>query len=171
MRAVVIMGSARADGNTAHLIGELSTHLPLDLVNLLDFNINYFDYLNEHRDDDFLPLMEDIVTNYDVIIFATPVYWYSMSAQLKTFIDRFSDFLKFEKDLGRQLREKSMAVLACGYADDLVDGFFSPFQHTAKYLGINYVAEVYGYATDNGPLDPLVIERIAEFANQLKSQQ
>jgi len=40
-------------------------------------------------DDDFISLMTEIIEKYDTLIFATPVYWYSMSRILKKsfFID------------------------------------------------------------------------------------
>ena len=43
------------------------------------------------QNDSMTELREKIM-NADVIVFATPVYFYTMSAQLKTFIDRFTPF-------------------------------------------------------------------------------
>jgi multimeric flavodoxin WrbA len=69
----------------------------------------------------------------------TPVYWYTMSGIMKVFFDRFSDLLRIEKDLGRKLRGKSMAVISCGadeirrffatYSGDKC--FFEPFRSMA----------------------------------------
>ena len=56
--------------------------------------------------------MKTIISKYDTIIFATPVYWYSMSGILKVFIDRITDLLTIEKELGRKLRGKKMAVVS-----------------------------------------------------------
>ena len=56
--------------------------------------------------------METIIQKYDTIIFATPVYWYSMSGTLKTFFDRLSDLLHYKKELGRQMRGKKMAMIS-----------------------------------------------------------
>jgi multimeric flavodoxin WrbA len=39
-------------------------------------------------DDGFEPLLRDLVLPADAIIFATPLYWYGVSGQLKTFLDR-----------------------------------------------------------------------------------
>ena len=41
--------------------------------------------------DDMTPLYDKLFEN-DIIILATPVYWYGPSAQLKTFIDRWYAF-------------------------------------------------------------------------------
>jgi multimeric flavodoxin WrbA len=40
-------------------------------------------------EDDMLDLYGEVVAA-DVIIFSTPIYWWNMSAQLKTFLDRLS---------------------------------------------------------------------------------
>ncbi|WP_291800231.1 flavodoxin family protein [Lutibacter sp.] len=61
-------------------------------MNLYDKKINHFDY-DFNNDDGFLPLMKNVIEKYDTIIFATPIYWYSMSGVLKVFFDRLSDLL------------------------------------------------------------------------------
>ena len=46
------------------------------------------------------------VTEYDIIVLATHVYWYSMSAIMKKFIERLSDLLHLRKDIEYKLRGK-----------------------------------------------------------------
>ena len=142
---VIILGSARSDGNTRKIVDFISKNYRYDLVDLNDFHINYFDYDNNHRDDDFLPLMKKLASQYQCIIFATPVYWYSMSAIMKTFFDRISDLLIWEKELGRTLRGKSMGVVSCSGHNDLKDGFDMPFKESAIFLGMNYLGHVHAW--------------------------
>ena len=78
---------------------------------------------------------------YDTIVFATPVYWYSMSAIMKVFFDRFSDLIKIEKETGRKFRGKSMFVISNSYDEQLDYDFCMPFRLTANYLGINYLGD------------------------------
>ena len=40
----------------------------------------------------------------DNIVFATPVYWYSMSECMKAFFDRLTDLLSFHKIIGKGLK-------------------------------------------------------------------
>ena len=112
-------------------------HAKSEFIDLNNYEISYFDYEHLNQEDDFLPLIEKIL-KYQTIIFATPVYWYSMSAILKT-IDRFSDLLKIRKDLGRQLRGKNMMVIAMSSDDTEYPEFWMPFQRTAAYLGMEYL--------------------------------
>ena len=89
--------------------------------------------------------MEDIVTKYDTIIFATPVYWYAMSGTLKHFFDRLSDLLHYKKELGRQLRGKKMAMISNSVTNDRKTGFDMPFIESANYLGMEYLGDTHAW--------------------------
>ncbi len=162
---VVILGSARSDGNTRKVVDFISEEFSYDLVNLNDYQINYFDYDNNHCNDDFLPLMKKLASKYQNIIFATPVYWYSMSAIMKTFFDRISDLLIWEKELGRSLRGKSMGVVSCSGHDDLTEGFDMPFKESANYLGMSYFGHVHVWVEDE-ILKEQVAQRLIDFLNK-----
>ncbi len=89
--------------------------------------------------------MTRVIETYDTIIFATPVYWYSMSGILKVFFDRISDLLRIHKDTGRALRGKNMAMVSCSNHDDLVDGFSTPFKESSNYLEMNYLGDIHTF--------------------------
>ena len=165
MKRVIILGSARSDGNTAKVIDELRNYLECDLIDLNGKEINQFDYDHKHRNDDFLPLIRKI-TAYDLIVFATPVYWYSMSGLMKVFFDRITDCLKIEKDTGRKLRGKHMVALSCGSEAEEVEGFFIPFSRSAEYLGMKYTGNIHTWIEDELPTKE-VKDRIMEFAAKL----
>lgn len=63
----------------------------------------------------------------DKIIFATPVYWYSMSGLMKTFFDRLTDLVTIQKSVGRKLKGKETFLFAVGTDDLLPAGFTIPF--------------------------------------------
>ena len=148
-KVVIIFGSSNSSGNTRKIVDRLIKDTPWDLVDLNTKNIGYFDYEFKNQNDDFIPLMENLVQNYDIFIFATPVYWYTMSGIMKVFFDRISDLLKIKKSVGRQLRKKQMAVIACGADTQLINGFYMPFQASAKYLGMEYIGDYYGNLEEN----------------------
>ncbi|MFT5166446.1 MAG: multimeric flavodoxin WrbA [Saprospiraceae bacterium] len=136
--SVLINGSARGDGNTKMICKYVSQISSAPIFDLNDFNIGYYTYDHSNSSDDFFPLMEKIIT-FDTLVFATPVYWYSMSAQMKTFLDRFTDLLKIKKDLGRQLRGKNMKVICCSSGEEEYPEFWKPFERSAEYLGMQYL--------------------------------
>lgn len=149
MRKIIILGSSRKDGDTKKKVDELVKISSWDWLDLNDYNISYYDYEHKNLDDDYLNLMRQIIANYDVLIFATPVYWYSMSGIMKVFFDRITDLLDSEKDLGRKLRGKSMAALSCSVGDNLGENFWLPFSETARYLGMNYLGNIHTVANQN----------------------
>jgi multimeric flavodoxin WrbA len=141
-KGIIILGSARSDGNTRLFVDKLSQKTGFPVVDLNARKIAYFDYDRPGDDDDFLPTILELLA-YDTLIFATPVYWYTMSAVMKTFFDRFSDLLMWHKDVGRRLRGKSMGVLSCSPDDDNDVTFTAPFKKTAEYLGLEYLGDVH----------------------------
>ena len=149
MKKVVIAGSSRNDGDTSNLTNELIEKSEWDLIDLNDYDFSYYDYQHENRDDDYLTLMREIIEKYDVLIFTTPVYWYAMSGIMKVFFDRITDLLTIEKELGRKLRGKKMAVISCSIGNHLGESFWLPFSETAKYLGMEYVGNVHTITGEN----------------------
>ena len=126
-----------------------------------DYKIGYYDYEHRNRNDDYLPLMKELIEKYDKFIFATPVYWYSMSGIMKVFFDRITDLLEIEKDIGRKLRGKSMAVISCSIGNNLNDAFWLPFSETANYLGMAYLGNAHLIAGKKNELE------LEEFINRI----
>ena len=146
MKKLIILGSSRKDGDTKKITDELVNLSSWNLIDLNDYNFSYYDYEHKNLDDDYLSLTQRIIKDYEVLIFATPVYWYSMSGIMKVFFDRITDLLDVEKDLGRKLRGKSMAALSCSVGDNLGEHFWLPFSETARYLGMNYLGNLHTLA-------------------------
>ena len=165
MKKLIILGSSRKDGDTKKIVDELIKITGWDVIDLNDYKISYYDYEHKNLDDDYLPLMRKIIANYDVLIFATPVYWYSMSGIMKVFFDRITDLLDEEKDLGRKLRGKSLAAISCSVGDNLGDNFWLPFKETAKYLGMEYLGSTHTIAGKDET------EKLKTFAELIDSNQ
>lgn len=146
MSKIIILGSSRKDGETRKMVDKLADISNWGVIDLNDYQIGYYDYEHKNLEDDYLPLMREIIAKYDVFIFATPVYWYAMSGIMKVFFDRITDLLDNEKDLGRKLRGKSMAAISCSVGDNLGENFWFPFSETARYLGMNYLGNTHTIA-------------------------
>lgn len=162
MKAAIILGSSRKDGETRKVVDELISISQWDLVDLTNYNISHFDYEHRNKTDDFIALMKRLVNDYDLIIFATPVYWYAMSGIMKVFFDRLTDLLRIEKEVGRKLRNKCMAVISCSNGNNLEEQFWLPFKKSAEYLGMHYVADLHTY---HGKLDR---SQIADFKRRIE---
>jgi multimeric flavodoxin WrbA len=140
-KSVIIVGSSRKNGNTTRIVREISRQFNIEVVNLSDYVFSYYDYESKNRNDDFFELIKEIIEKYDTLIFATPVYWYSMSGIMKVFFDRFSDLIRIEKETGRKLRGKNMAVISNSHDSEIDYDFYIPFKKSADYLGMNYLGQ------------------------------
>lgn len=147
---LIIFGSARSDGNTLQAIQALIGDQSVPIVDLGKLNIAHYDYDYQNTHDDFIPLAEKMVM-HNPIILATPVYWYTMSALMKTFMDRWSDLLDIRKDLGRRLTNKELYVIA-SYGGVKPEGFEFPFSQTCAYLEMQYKGCFYFYSGDDPEL-------------------
>lgn len=147
-RTLLILGSSRSNGNTRKVVDRLRILHDCDLIDLNDWQFSYYDYEHKNKDDDFIKIIDQLL-EYDILVFASPVYWYSMSAVMKTFFDRISDLLKIRKEKGRQLRGKTMLVISCnGDAEDF-PSFATPFQLSADYLGMQYAGYYHTWMDGN----------------------
>jgi len=166
MKTIIVQGSSRNNGNTNKIVQILRNHLSSDLIDLSQLDIGQYDYENGNQNDDFMSTIKKIV-EYDLIIFATPVYWYSMSGTMKTFFDRITECLKIEKETGRKLRGKNMAAMSCGSDSTENKGFFIPFEKSAEYLGMNYLGNIHTWIAENDPSNS-ILKLIKDFSKKLK---
>lgn len=164
--AVILLGSSRSEGDTKKVLTQLQNYISADIIDLKTKKIGHFDYEFKNADDDFLPTIKEVIENYNLIIFATPVYWYTMSGIMKVFFDRISDLLKTHKELGRQLRGKSMAVVSCGSDEILANGFHMPFVESSMYLGMTYKGSCHSWIED-GKVPLEVQGRLEAFGKRL----
>ena len=164
---MIIVGSSRSTGDTSKIVTYLQNMTGFDVVDLCQHDIRYFDYDFENREDDFEIIFKNMVQNYQTIVLATPVYWYTMSGIMKVFLDRISDYLYKEKDFGRMLRGKEMAMISCSNEDDRVEEFPLPFSRSAAYLGMEYKGDIHTWIKE-GKLPIEVKDKIDAFALKLK---
>ena len=137
-KPLIILGSARKDGDTKKLIDLVFKDADFELVELLDHQIAAYDYERNYPEGDQFTEVADLLFQHQVIVFATPVYWYAMSGQMKIFFDRLTDYLDDKEAFKARLKGKKIFVLACSASPRLPDGFELPFSETAEYLGIEY---------------------------------
>ena len=91
-------------------------------------------------DDDFNTIADDILAA-DALVFACPVYWYSVPSQLKAVIDKMFSFVVGGKE---GFFGKECALIACCEEEDpaVLDGVRVPFERTAALNKWTVVGEV-----------------------------
>jgi len=166
-KILVVQGSPRKKGNSAALaeqiikgaesVGAVAERLYLHDKNISPCQACYAcqrpDSSGCAIDDEMQPIYKKLI-DADGWIIASPVYWFTMSAQTKLFMDRglFALF-GYKKDV---LAGKRIAI-AMSYGD--TDAFNSgcvnalrTFQDAFKYAGANLVGMVYGSAETPGEI-------------------
>ena len=155
MNVLLLEASPRRKGSTAALAKALVEGLggaaKVKEVFLHDLHIRPCSACNSCRtragiycafDDDMQPLYPEFI-RADLVVMATPVYWWSISAQLKLFIDRLYG-LNGEKHPER-FRGKRLAVLMA-HGDEKpcsgAKGALRMFEEIAQYTGMNLVGEM-----------------------------
>lgn len=90
-------------------------------------------------DDDFNIIAPDIL-DADAVVFTTPVYWYSIPAQIKGVIDRIYSLVIGGKDIAG----KECALITCCEENDMsvMDGVRIPIERSAALLKWKMVGEV-----------------------------
>ena len=103
-------------------------------------------------DDDMQPIYKKLVASYAWVI-ASPVYWFTMSAQTKIFLDRCFALFNEKKNF---FKGKRIAIaMSYGDADSFSSGCVNAlrtFQDAFAYTGSTIVGMVYGSADKPGEI-------------------
>lgn len=153
---LVLSGSPKKNGNTATLIdwfckGASSSGADIRIIRtaFLKYKSNgciacrrcqKFEEYECAINDDAKPVLAKIA-KADVIVIATPLYFFSASAQIKLIFDRMFSLYKWDNDAGTMetpLTGKTMILLASAFEDAGLDALEKPFALTAKYTGMKF---------------------------------
>ena len=105
-----------------------------NIIELTQYKLEFFRYDQKYHDD-FDQLFQILMT-YDHIIIASPIYWYTVCAQMKVFIDRLSDLLFGSKDRLNLSRTKSFSFIGT-YATSFNDAL-KQIRDTFCYLQVGF---------------------------------
>ena len=151
-RIMVILGGGRSNGNTVQLAeafmkGAAEAGHQAELVSLNKLKVNGCTGCNACRygkpcvqKDDFNSLVPKIKTA-DLIVFASPLYFWTISSKIKAFIERF--YCIAEKDKNPPFgRYEKYPIHDCALLMTSADNFFWTFEQAVSYYNfalINYI--------------------------------
>ena len=160
MAPLILLGSARKNSDTQKLVEILFEGKEYTLIDLLDYTVEQYNYDETYSGSDRFMEITNAVLAHNTIVFATPVYWYAMSAYMKIFFDRLTDIVSSQKHIGRQLKSKRTFFIAVGADAELPDGFEIPFKRTSEYLDMQFEGGF--YCPVNELLQPQLLKQKAE---------
>ena len=165
-RILVVMGSPRKKGNSSTLSAEViagaeEVGAVVHSYHLNDMDIGPCTACDACRDataddcvlGDNMADLYPLIREADAIVIASPIYWFSVSAQTKLFMDRC---YALGGPQGYALTGKRIGiVLTYEDADPFVSGAVNAlrmFQDCYRYVGAEIAGMVYGRAKDPGDI-------------------
>jgi len=91
----------------------------------------------------------------DIIVMATPLYFFGDSAQLKLIFDRMFSLYKWDNDAGTMqtpLKGKTLILLASAFENIGLDALEKPFALTAEYTGMKFESVLVANAGVSGEI-------------------
>ncbi|MFH9015896.1 flavodoxin family protein [Streptomyces sp. NPDC017943] len=161
-RFLFVLGSARSDGNSELLARRAAEQLPADAeqqwLDLTAHPVPDFEDLR-HDSDHVRPtegnvaLLLDATLGATDIVIVSPLYWYSVSAQTKRYLDYWSGWLRtpgldFKETLaGRTL----WGVTALAHEEQVVaDPLIGTLHNSAAYMGMRFGGVLLGNGSKPG---------------------
>ena len=181
-KVVVLLGSPRKKGNSAILASRIIKGAQEAGADVETFYLNGMNirpcqgcYACQKKDskgcvqDDDMQKIYPKLVEADAWVIASPVYWFTMSAQTKLFMDRCLALLAY----GAQAFRKKVAIaMSYGDTDPFRSGCINAlrtFQDSFRYVGAKIVGMVYGSAMEAGQIEslPTLLEEAEELGKKL----
>ncbi|MFI6807597.1 flavodoxin family protein [Streptomyces luteogriseus] len=179
-RFLFVLGSARAEGNSELLARRAAEQLPPDVeqewLDLTELPVPDFEDLR-HDSDHVRPtegnvarLLEATLAATDIVI-VSPLYWYSVSAQTKRYLDYWSGWLRtpgldFKATLGGRTL---WGVTALAHPQEVVaDPLVGTLHNSAAYMGMRFGGVLLGNGSKPGDVltDDAALTRAKTFFEQ-----
>ncbi|QTD42379.1 flavodoxin family protein [Sporosarcina sp. Te-1] len=177
MSIAVLYGGSRPNGNTEVLTRKVIQGLTVEEIYLKDHLIEPI-VDKRHAEEGFPEINDDYnsiidrILQHDILIFSTPIYWYSMSGIMKNFIDRWSQTLKDTKypDFKKQMSQKRVYVIAVGGDNPCIKGLpmIQQFQYIFDFIGTRFDGYILGEG--NRPDEIVEDKRALVAAEQLRKK-
>ena len=150
MNILILSGSPRKGGNTELLVeafvkGASQKH-HVEVVSVHDYKVNpcmgcnacFKSESNSCVQKDDMPLIYEKMAVADMLVIASPVYFYGLSAQLKAVIDRFHNPIRDTYHI------KKMALLLVGAASlpELFDGILAQYRLCLNFFKLEDAGRV-----------------------------
>ena len=169
-KILILSGSPIKNGNTAQLVkwfcqGAKSKGAQIEIVNtaFLKYKVNgciscrKCQKIKEYAcviNDEAKPVLAKMAL-VDVIVMATPLYFYAASAQLKLVMDRMFSLYKWDNQTNTMttpLEGKTLVLLASAFEDIGLDILEKSFAITADYSGMKFKSLLVANAGESGEI-------------------
>ena len=153
MKILVLEGSPNKKGST-HLLadcfrqGAQEAGHTVQMLDIAHANIHpctgciHCGYQGPCVQKDDMETIRGAILDTDMLVFTTPLYYYGMSAQLKTLVDRFC---AFNSSLQSKRMKSALLTVAWNSEDWTFDALVSHYKTLVRYLHFQDMGMVLGY--------------------------
>lgn len=153
MKIVILMGSPNRKGSTGILAenfakgAEEAGHI-VETLDVTRMNINpctgcvACGYEGPCVQKDGGEIVKSKLLSCDMVVFATPLYYYGMSAQLKTVVDRFC---AYNSSLNSRRLKSALLTVAWNSDDWTFDALQAHYKTLVRYINFEDMGIVLGY--------------------------
>lgn len=153
MKIVVLMGSPNKKGSTSILVdnflkGASDAGHSCEVIDVTRMNVHPctgcvacgYEGPCVQKDDN--EIIKSKLMKCDMIVFATPLYYYGMSAQLKTVVDRFC---AYNSSLNSRHLKSALLAVAWNSDDWTFDALEAHYKTLVRYINFEDMGMILGY--------------------------
>lgn len=153
MKIIILMGSPNRNGSTGILVesfknGAEGAGHSVEVIDVCHADIHpcvgciTCGYEGPCVQKDDVDMIRAKLLSSDMVVFATPLYYYGMSAQLKTVVDRFC---AYNSSLNRRHLKSALLTVAWNADDWTFDALEAHYQTLVRYINLIDQGKVLGY--------------------------
>ncbi|WP_424216759.1 flavodoxin family protein (plasmid) [Streptomyces sp. BI20] len=171
-----LLGSSRPDGNSLALARAAAAHLPDDVsqrwIDLAELPLPDFQD-DRHESGDWRAsanetLLHEATTAATDIVIVSPLYWYSLSASVKRYLDYWSGWLTApDSTFKKQLAGRTLWGVTVMSADseEVADPLVGSLNNSAAYMGMRFGGVLFGNGSRPGQVldDTRALARAEDF--------
>lgn len=147
---LILNGSMRKNGNTARLVQSFADgavqNNNVEIVYVADYNVNPCIGCNScfvregnncFQDDDMVKIYEKL-RNADIVVIASPVYFYGISAQLKAIVDRLHTPMRNTF----HIKKPGLLIVGAAQLPNLFDPILIQYQMVLDFFKLESIGTV-----------------------------
>ena len=150
MNILILSGSPRKGGNTDLLVEAfvkgVSQKHHVEVVSVHDYKVNpclgcnacFMSKDNTCVQKDDMPLIYEKMSHADMLVIASPVYFYGLSAQLKAVIDRCHNPIRDTF----KIKKTSLLLVGAATLPELFDSILAQYQLCLNFFNLEDVGRV-----------------------------
>lgn len=153
MKIIILMGSPNRKGSTSILLenfvkGAEEAGHSCEIIDVCHADIRpctgcvSCGYEGPCVQKDDVETIRRKILSADMVVFATPLYYYGMSAQLKTVVDRFC---AYNSSLNSRHLKSALLTVAWNADDWTFDALEAHYKTLVRYINFNDMGMVLGY--------------------------